>query len=173
VLEKVTATSAQVENGLDALLAQRASIQKNLEGATQKYSTARVGESLERAQFSERLEVLEQAILPQKPSKPNRPKLLALVLAVATLAGMGVVVAVEVLDDTIRGTRDLFGAVDAYLVAAIPYISTRKEVLQKRTRALFAAGTLVAISLGGLAATHTLVRPLDELWTLFMGRLLG
>ena len=67
---------AQFESGLEALLNQRAAIQKNLEGATQRASQARLGESLERAQFSERLEVLEQAVLPQKPTKPNRPKML-------------------------------------------------------------------------------------------------
>jgi uncharacterized protein involved in exopolysaccharide biosynthesis len=172
-LEKITATSAQVENGLEALLAQRASIQKNLEGATQKFSTARVGESLERAQFSERLEVLEQAILPQKPFKPNRPKLLAAALAAALLAGMGMVIGMETLDSTIRGTRDLSTVVDANLLAAIPYISTKKEVHQRRVRAVFAMGTLATISLGGLVATHMLVRPLDELWTVFMNRLLG
>ena len=101
VLEKIAAQTTQFESGLEALVGQRAAIQKNLEGATQRASQARLGESLERAQFSERLEVLEQAVLPQKPTKPNRPKLLGVAFALALLAGFGAVAAMEILNRTI------------------------------------------------------------------------
>ena len=94
-LQKFAAQAAQVQSGLEALQNQRAAIQKQLEAATEKLSAARLGENLERAQFSERLEVLEQAIVPQRPVKPNRPKLLALVLGLAALAAMGTVALVE------------------------------------------------------------------------------
>ena len=108
------------ETGLETLQNQRASLQKNLESASQKLAAGRLGESLERAQFSERLEVLEQAIVPQKPFKPNRPKLLAMVLALAAVAGVAGVIAAEMLDTTLRGTRDLARVCDPYLVVAIP-----------------------------------------------------
>src|SRR5262249_48602919 len=57
-LEEVTTKAAQFDNGLEALQNQRAAVLKNLEAAGQKLTTARLGESLERDQFSERLEVL-------------------------------------------------------------------------------------------------------------------
>ena len=50
---------------LDPLLLQRMSIQSNIENTAQKLDAARRGENLERDQFSERLEVLEQAVPPQ------------------------------------------------------------------------------------------------------------
>ena len=96
VLEKIAAQTTQFESGLEALVGQRAAIQKNLEGATQRAAQARLGESLERAQFSERLEVLEQAVLPQKPTKPNRPKLLGVASGLALLAGFGAVAAMGI-----------------------------------------------------------------------------
>jgi uncharacterized protein involved in exopolysaccharide biosynthesis len=165
--------TVQVDNdSLDALLTQRTSIQKNLESAAQKLSAARLGENLERDQFSERLEILEQAIVPQKPIKPNRPKILGLVLLGALMAGIGGVFAVETFDRTIRGSRDLLGIADAHLVVAIPYISTRAELLRKKSRIILAVGILVPLLLGGLLAVHFLMRPLDELWTLFWARLL-
>jgi len=46
-LEKLAASTANVESGLEALQNQRAAIQKNLEGATQKLSAAQLGENLE------------------------------------------------------------------------------------------------------------------------------
>src|SRR5262249_52081207 len=94
-----TAAAVPVEQinivALDALLGQRRTIQNSLETATQKLAAARLGENLERDQFSERLEVIEQAITPQKPIKPDRPKFIALAFLAAVMAGVGGVFAVE------------------------------------------------------------------------------
>ena len=173
VLEKIAAQTTQFESGLEALVGQRAAIQKNLEGATQRASQARLGESLERAQFSERLEVLEQAVLPQKPTKPNRPKLLGVAFALALLAGFGAVAAMEILNRTIWTTRDLYAVADAFLVVPIPYIATKKELIQRRVRAAVSTGTFAGVVFVGILSTHFLVRPLDQLWNSFLVRLLG
>lgn len=172
-LEKMVAQLSERETGLETLQNQRASIQKNLEGASQKLAAGRLGESLERAQFSERLEVLEQAIVPQKPFKPNRPKLLAMVFAAAMAAGVGAVTLIEMLDTTLRGTRDLARVCDPYMVAAIPYLSTKREVLERRVKAIFASGAAVAVMVAGVIGVHMFLRPLDQLWFAFMTRLLG
>jgi len=177
-LEKVTApaqaaTPAQADNSaLEALLNQRASIQKSLEAANQKLSIATIGETLERDQYSERLQVLEQATVPQRPIKPNRPKMLALVFALAVAAGGGGIVAVEALNRTIRGSRDLVSLVDSRLVVAIPYIATTSEVSRKKRKIVWTAFGFVTIFLAGLAAVHLLLRPLDQLWTVFLARML-
>jgi uncharacterized protein involved in exopolysaccharide biosynthesis len=171
-LEEVTARVTQVD-GLEALQNQRASVQKSLEVANQKLEAARLGESLERDQFSERLEVLEQAVMPGKPVKPNRPKMLAMVLALAMMAGLGSVVAAEVLNGSVRTSRDLYSIADPRTVTAIPYITTNAEMArQKRWLMLGMAGSLPFI-FGGLAVVHFLIRPLDELWSTLLSRLLG
>jgi len=156
---------------LDALLTARRSIQNSLEIATQKLATARLGENLERDQFSERLEVLEQAVRPQRPDKPNRPKFIALAFFAAIMAGVGGVFAVESVDRTIRGSRDLLSVADGHLVVAIPYISTRRELLRKKSRVLYVLGLIVAALLCGLVAIHFLIRPLDELWMMLSARI--
>ena len=173
VLEKIAAQTTQFESGLEALVGQRAAIQKNLEGATQRASQARLGESLERAQFSERLEVLEQAVLPQKPTKPNRPKLLGAAFALALLAGFGAVAGMEILNRTIWTARDLYAVADAFLVVPIPYIATKKELVQRRARAVYRPAPSPAFVFVGVLSTHFLVRPLDQLWSSFLVRLLG
>ena len=113
-LEEATARVGG-DSGLEALQNQRAAIQKSLEVANQKLDAAKLGESLERDQFSERLEILEQAVMPTKPVKPNRPKMLAMVLALALVAGMGSVVAAEVLNGSVRASRDLYSLADPQL----------------------------------------------------------
>jgi uncharacterized protein involved in exopolysaccharide biosynthesis len=172
-LEKLVAKTTQFESGLETLQNQRASLQKNLENASQKALAARLGESLERAQFSERLEVIEQAIMPQKPTKPNRPKLLALTLALAMLGGAGAVALAHMLSGAIQGPRDLYGVADAYLLVAIPYITTKKESFRKKLKMAATISAALGSIAAGLASVHLLLRPLDQLWASFLTRLLG
>ena len=173
-----TATAAAAgspidKDALDALQAQRTSIQKNLETAADKLSAAQLGEKLERDQFAERLQVLEQAVMPQKPIKPNRGKILALALLGAVMAGFVGVFAVESLDRTIRGSRDLASVADGHLILAIPYISTRAELGRKKSRIALVLGLFAVALVATLAAAHFFWRPLDELWTILLDRLIA
>jgi uncharacterized protein involved in exopolysaccharide biosynthesis len=161
------------KDALDALQAQRTSIQKNLETAADKLSAAQLGEKLERDQFAERLQVLEQAVMPQKPIKPNRGKILALALLGAVMAGFVGVFAVESLDRTIRGSRDLASVADGHLILAIPYISTRAELGRKKSRIALVLGLFAVALVATLAAAHFFWRPLDELWTILLDRLIA
>jgi uncharacterized protein involved in exopolysaccharide biosynthesis len=171
-LEEVT-TKVSQESGLEALQNQRASIQKSLEAANQKLDAARLGESLERDQFSERLEILEQAVMPTKPVKPNRPKMLAMVLALAMMAGVGSVVAAEVLNSSVRTSHDLYSLADPNLITSIPFITTKAELArQKAFLRLGLIGSL-PVAIVVLLVLHLFVKPLDELWSALIARLLG
>jgi len=158
---------------LDGLMAQKASIQKNLETAAQKLSAGRLGETLERDQFAERLQVLEQAVMPQKPIKPNRIKILGLAFAAAAMAGLAGVFAVELFDRTIRGSRDLASVADAHLIVSIPYISTKRELGRKKGRMAWTLVLLLVAILAALVAVHFFWRPLEEIWTILLDRLLA
>ena len=79
---------------------------------------------MERGQQGERLQVIEQPSVPQKPARPQRLKWYAVAFAFAGMIGAGCVVLTEMLDGTIRGSRDLGRVVDRHLIVAIPYLST-------------------------------------------------
>ena len=179
-LEKVTVPAAQLaaatrgnltNEPLDPLWLQRMGIQQNLETTAQKLAAARRGESLERDQFAERLEVLEQAVPPQKPLKPNRPKIIAFAFLAALMAGFAGIMAVESFDKTIRGSKDLLSVANGQLIVAIPYIVTQGELFRNKRRIVLTIGLSMAAVLVGLAGVHFLVRPLDELWLVLMQRL--
>jgi uncharacterized protein involved in exopolysaccharide biosynthesis len=172
-LEEITGKRSEVDNGLEALQNQRSALQKNLEVAGQRLAAARLGESLERDQFSERLEILEQAVMPTKPVKPNRPKMLAMVLALAMMAGVGSVVAAEVLNGSVRTTRDLYSLADPQLITSVPYIATKAELARQKAALRLGIVASVPIIVFGLVVVHLFVKPLDELWSAFMARLLG
>jgi uncharacterized protein involved in exopolysaccharide biosynthesis len=155
---------------LDALQKQRDFVQKSLDDASQKYSAAQMGEKLERDQYSERLEVLEQAIPPQKPVKPNRGKILGLSVIGAFMAAFAGVFTIESLDRTIRGSRDLRDVTDSELVVSIPYIRTKAETTRKRRRSVMLGLIAMIVIIATLVALNFFVKPLDELWPLLLER---
>jgi uncharacterized protein involved in exopolysaccharide biosynthesis len=146
---------------LEALVAQQEALQKNLDEASAKLSSARLGENLEKDQQSEKLEVIEQPTAPQEPIKPKRPKLAALAVLLAFAAGAGLTLLAELSDKGIRRASDIFSLVDSQLIISIPYIVTNAELRRhKRHRILFIVGLLVVL-VGALAGAYLFLPPLD------------
>jgi uncharacterized protein involved in exopolysaccharide biosynthesis len=157
------ATQAGVESPvpLDALQTQQESIQKNLEAANAKLAAAKMGETLEKDQQSEKLEVLEQPTTPQEPIKPNRPKIAGIALFLALAAGGGLAFVLEMADQAIRRASDVFNVVDSRLVIAIPYITTKTELRRRKLRRMMLiAGGLSVLVAGGMVA-YFVLPPLD------------
>ncbi len=143
------------------LVKQEENLEKQLEDANRKLTAARLGESLERDQRSERLQVIEQPSLPQKPIKPNQLKLLALVFGLAGAAGLGSLFAAESLDRSIRSRDELLAVVDSHLIVALPYISTKAEVRRKKTKIYAILGTLALLLFAAIFAFVFFGPPLD------------
>src|SRR5689334_5010825 len=97
-LEKLVRRTPTVDSGIDALERQQESNEKDLEEATRKLAAARLGENLERDQQSERLLILEQPTLPQKPIRPHRGKLFVIALGLAAVAAFGTAFAADAFD---------------------------------------------------------------------------
>lgn len=152
VLEKLVAKTPdrlQADNGISLLKQQLTSTETSLDEANKKLSAARLGENLERNQQSERLQVIEQPIAPQKTIKPNRPKLFALVFILAGVAGFGALALAETLDKSIHSSQELATVVDSRLIVGIPYITTALETGKKKGRLVF---LMVGLGLLALAA---------------------
>ena len=130
---------------LVVLQRQEAELGRNLDEANRKLSTARLGESMERGQQGERLQVIEQPSLPQKPVRPQRVKWYGAAFALAGMIGAGFVFAAEMLDGSIRGSRDLSRVVDRHLIVTIPYLSTPGEHFRRRRNVVLLSGAIVTI----------------------------
>lgn len=163
-LEKIVTGPKESELGLDALERQHVAVEKNLEMTGQKLIAARLGESLERGQQSERLEVIEQPTLPQKPIRPNRAKSIALVFFLSVMAGGGLVFVLEALQRTIYRTADILRIADSHLVIAIPYISTDAELQRRRSIIVLAIGIAAITLLIAVAVALFFLPPLDILF---------
>lgn len=151
VISQEPEKSQASSQGLDALKLQLTSTEANLDEANRKLLAARLGEALERNQQSERLQVLEQPVAPQKPIKPNRPKLLALVFVLALFVGVGAVMTAESMDKSIHSTQELTGVIDSSLIVAIPYITTQAETLRRKGRVRLMLGGVILLALAAIA----------------------
>jgi protein tyrosine kinase modulator len=162
-LQKVAGgpSEAATDAQLEALQTQLDNTQKNLENASQKLAAARLGETLERNQQSEKLEVIEQPTTPQEPIKPNRPKIVAMTVLLAVAAGVGLAFLVEMIDQGIRRGSEIYGVVDSRLVVSIPYITTIEELARGRRRIVMLAAASLVMVVGGLSAVYFFMPPLD------------
>ena len=161
---QATSTVNPNEPGLDALETKRKSLKVELEGATAKVAAAHLGESLERGQHSERLEVIEQPTLPQNPISPNRPKIFAFVVAFALMAGGGLLVGAEALNPAIRRKADILPLIDRRLLVSIPHIYTHGEARRKRNKILLVSASGALVVVVGLAVILFVLPPLDVLF---------
>jgi uncharacterized protein involved in exopolysaccharide biosynthesis len=145
---------------LEALEAQQETLQKNLDAASTKLAAARIGENLEKNQQSEKLEILEQPAVPQNPVRPNRSKIAGLAVILAAAAGAGLVLVLELMDQAIRRSGDIFGVVDSRMVVSIPYISTPAELHQRKRWAVRTIIVVAVFAVGAMIAAYLLL-PLD------------
>jgi uncharacterized protein involved in exopolysaccharide biosynthesis len=159
--------------GLDALLAQRETLKEELNRASQKLSAAHLGENLERGQHSERLEVIEQPTLPTKPVSPNRPKIFAVVIALAVMAGAGLALGTEKLDQSIYCRADLGSLVESQLIVSIPYISTIAEKRRNKIRKITVTASILIAMVAVATTIYFLVPNSDIFFYKLMARLSG
>jgi uncharacterized protein involved in exopolysaccharide biosynthesis len=120
-----------------------------------------LGETLERDQQSEKLEVIDQPTQPQEPISPNRPKIAGIAAVLAIMLGGGIAVVAELLDRAIRRSSDLYSVVDSELVISIPYIYTQSELRHRKNKFWLALTIVVVLLVVGAAAAYWFLPPLD------------
>jgi uncharacterized protein involved in exopolysaccharide biosynthesis len=167
--QSLRSESGALRGRRDALLTQIAALEERLQIApeverelkelTRGYEQAKKGFdeaelnliNLSRDRLAETWVLHENASLPYKPAFPNRPLILVIGMVLGlTLAGI-TVLALEALDGSVRGTRDVRTLLDMPPIAAVPFVATAKDISRARTRrfATF-AGTVIAVVLTGV-----------------------
>ena len=160
-------TSIQATAGnaitLSALQRDFNNIQTRYDQAVRNLDQARVNERIEVTSQGQRITVIENANVPQKPSGPKRTRMIAMgIIAGAGLAA-GFFVLLELLNRAIRRPAELESKFGIIPIAVVPYMESRRERLLRRG-ALLAAFIAVLI---GVPATlwyiDTQYMPLDIL----------
>jgi polysaccharide chain length determinant protein (PEP-CTERM system associated) len=104
---------------------------------------ADVSQNLEKRQKGEQFQILDPANLPQKPFTPNRPRIFGIALMAAFLIGFGGAIGLEMLDPTLRGTRDFKHFFDFPILGSIPLFQDEQHGRKIWTRRVAIMGGLV------------------------------
>jgi polysaccharide chain length determinant protein (PEP-CTERM system associated) len=135
----------QREQEMVSLTRDYTNVKRSYDELLEKKLKATMGETLEAKQKGERFQILEPAILPIKPIKPNRLRVLGLALIASLLIGAGGSIGYEMLDPTLRGSKDFKSFFDIPILACLPVIQddrTRRQIAIRRAAII---GGLVSI----------------------------
>jgi len=132
-IERAIADSPRIERELGALNRELTQLQDQLSAITRARAEAEMASALEDRQQQERFEVLETAIPPTTAVSASRKKI-ALAGGIASLlAGLGLVVALELINPRLRTAAQLREELDIAPVVTIPVVYVPRE---RRLRAL-------------------------------------
>lgn len=113
---------------------QELNLQRDLDEANRKLAAAQLGESMEKNQQAEHLQLISAPELPHQPVGPKKLKMFAIVIAFAGMIGGGTAFAAEMLDRSIHAARDLARIVDPRLIVTIPYVFVPGEKSRRRRK---------------------------------------
>jgi polysaccharide chain length determinant protein (PEP-CTERM system associated) len=120
----------QREQELISLSRDYDNIKKSYEELLKKQLDSQVSQKLEEKQKGEKFQVLEPANLPTRTFKPNRPMVLGLALLSSLVIGVCGAFGLEMLEPTLRGSKEFRSFFDIPILACLPVI--RDDRLKRR-----------------------------------------
>ncbi|MGC2110624.1 MAG: GNVR domain-containing protein [Candidatus Korobacteraceae bacterium] len=141
---------------------QTAAIQRDYDALQGRYKSlldkkmsAETAEALESREKSERFVLLDSAQVPDVPYSPNRPLLIVGGIALGLLIGVGVALAREVLDDSVRNEREAERIIGASVLSAVPEILNPQQLWQNTLAVCVVAVITVVVAVGlGFGLAH-------------------
>jgi polysaccharide chain length determinant protein (PEP-CTERM system associated) len=161
----------KVEEMYKALAVERNNTQAKYDDLVRKFMEAKVAHGLEKGQKGERFTIIDPARLPEKPYKPNRMAIMMIGLVLGVAAGVALASIKEFTDSSVR-SPDMLSAVTSFpVLAAIPEITTEKDIRRKKIMRTILIMGFIALVVGGLLIFHFLVMDLNIFWAKLMRRL--
>lgn len=172
-LEQIERQMTQVpeaERGLASMMREHEGAQKQYNEIRAKQMSAQVSENLVQENKADRFALIDPPVLPEKPIRPDRVKILLLGFLASLGAPIGLVFALETVNQRVRGANALAAVLRHRPMATIPYITTREQIALRKKSVRY--GIVIFIILIGLAIglTHKFYMPLDILWFKILGR---
>jgi len=165
------AATPGVEDEYSNLVVEQENTQAKYTDLMRKLMEAKVAHGLETEQKGERFTLIEPARLPEKPYKPNRLAILLIGLVLGIGLGSGTAYLREVSDQSVRSARDLAMATGSLVLASIPEIVTKRDILRKRLKRVSLVVGVLLMAIAGLAAFHYMVMDLNIFWAKVMRRM--
>jgi uncharacterized protein involved in exopolysaccharide biosynthesis len=113
-----------------------------------------LSENMEKKQKGEQFQIVDPANFPLKPIRPNRPMVVLFGLLAGLAGGIGLAFLWDNLDTSFKRSEELAGFIDIPVLATIPTLVTRGNILDQRR----AQGVVVFASIATLIVGIICVR---------------
>lgn len=141
-IEEAIASAPEIDRQFGMLNRQLEQLREQYGIVTRRATEAEMGQLLESQQQFERIEVLENALVPENPVSGSRKKRAALGGVMSLVLGLGIAFLIEILNPVIRTRAQLEQALNVKAVVAIPKLETPRE---RRRRWLLMVSGLLAL----------------------------
>jgi capsular polysaccharide biosynthesis protein len=165
------AATPDVEEAYNALISERNNTQAKFDDLMRKHMEASVSQGLEKEQKGERFTLIDPARLPEKPLKPNRLAIMLIGLVLGVGAGIGFAALREFSDDAVHNPDQLELATKFPVLAGIPPIVTRADIVRKRWKRVALATGTIGVIVAGIVVFHLMVMDLNVFWAKLMRKL--
>ncbi len=165
---KRIALSPKVGVEYKALSIERDNTQLKYNDLMMKHMEAKVAEGMQSEQKGERFVLIEAPRLPEKPFKPNRIAIFLIGIVLGIGAGVGVAALTEFSDTSVRRVEDLTFATSFPVLAGIPVIINKKDIIKKRRNRVITVISILLVIISAIAIFHFFVMDLDVFWAKVM-----
>ncbi|HSB95418.1 MAG TPA: hypothetical protein VLC91_03165, partial [Spongiibacteraceae bacterium] len=131
---------------------------------------AELSQNLESERKGERYSLVEPPILPDDPVSPNRIAILLIGIVLAGVAAVAVAGVSEMLDESVRGSKELAGLFGTPL-GSIPYLMLAEEEEEAKKGYKWIYIGIAAVVIAVLLIFHFAVKPLDVVWYIALRKL--
>ncbi len=138
-----------------------ASLQNQYEQAEARLSKAQTGDQIETRSRGQRIVVIEQPSIPSQPTKPNRTLIAGGGTFFGILAGLALVVMLELLNNSPRRPEDIVAKLGITPLTTIPYMQSRGQQIRRRGWRVLLALIIVVGVPAAVYAVHLYYLPLD------------
>lgn len=146
-LEGRMQSAPMVEREFQAVTRDLASARAKYDELMKRQLDAEVNESAIAGGTAEKFRVTSNPSVPDEPAKPKRLAILLVGLVLGIGAGISTVVAAQLFDRSVRGTRDVQEILGVLPLTAVPVIQNSGSLaLRRRDTLRFALGTVAGVS---------------------------
>jgi len=131
------------ESEMTELMRDYTTLQSGYQSLLQKREDSKVAANLERRQIGEQFKVLDPPRRPEVPFSPNRPMIQAAGTLFGLALGFGLIVLMEVRDQTLHKEADVLESLDLPVLATVPQMRNTEERRRHLRQVLGLSGAAV------------------------------
>jgi uncharacterized protein involved in exopolysaccharide biosynthesis len=136
------------EQKIAGLMRDYDSLRAHYQNMLDKKLSAQMASELEARQKGERFTILDPAPVPSQPFGPNRILISMAGLVIGLFGGMGLAVAAEMTDQSVRSEHEATQLLGVPVLAGIPHVYTKGQLRSQKLKFALAAISTASFSLG-------------------------